>query len=126
MSRLIGFLIGVLYTDWLFHTDNVNAFGFAATTTGERIGSLLFAGGVTVVFYIVCAKLFSSSFFHGVIAASGFFASFDIVVIHWIFELHRLTHGPEADIIEPILVVIGIILLVYGIKKEKKSIRQAS
>lgn len=119
-SRFIGFLIGILYIDWLFHSRDVYAFGFAATTTGERLVALLFAGLGTIVFFMICAKFFLASFFHGVIAASGFFASFDIVVIHWFFKLHRLTYGPEADIIEPILVIVGILLLIYSIKKERK------
>lgn len=121
LARLLGFLIGVLYTDWLFHTGQVLAFELEATTMGERLGALTFGGGATILFYIICAKLFSLSFFYGVIAASGFFASFDIVVFHWIFQLHRITAGPEADIIEPILVVLGVIMLLYGIKKENKN-----
>ncbi|WP_078429152.1 hypothetical protein [Alkalihalobacterium alkalinitrilicum] len=120
MRRILGFLIGVLYTDWLFHTRHVYALELTATTTLERIGVLAIGGGATILFFILCRKFFPISFFHEVIAASGFFASFDIVVFHWIFNLHRLTNGPEADLIEPILVLIGIILFIYGIQKEKK------
>ncbi|MEB1805836.1 MAG: hypothetical protein LPK26_00750 [Bacillaceae bacterium] len=123
MKRTIGFFIGIfvgfLYTDWLFHTQHVHAFEMTATTTVERLSALAFGGAGTILFFIICRKVFSLSFFHGVLAASGFFASFDIVVFHWLFRLHRLTYGPEADIIEPILVVIGIILLVYAVRKEK-------
>ncbi|MDQ0253432.1 hypothetical protein J2S74_000804 [Evansella vedderi] len=119
MSRFIGFLIGVLYMDWIFHSRHVYAFELAATTTAERLGALAFIGLGTILFFIFCAKFFLASFFHGVLAAAGFFASFDIVVIHWIFQLHRLTAGPEANVIEPILVVVGIILFIYAIKRER-------
>ncbi|OLO28186.1 hypothetical protein BTR23_18065 [Alkalihalophilus pseudofirmus] len=75
MRRILGFLIGVLYTDWLFHTRHVYALELTATTTLEWIGALAIGGGATILFFTLCRKFFPISFFHGVIAASGFFAS---------------------------------------------------
>jgi hypothetical protein len=50
----------------------------------------------------------------------GIFLSFDIVVFHWVFRLHRITSGPEANVIEPILVLIGIGFVAYGLTHEKR------
>ncbi|WP_096200605.1 hypothetical protein [Bacillus sp. FJAT-45350] len=122
MNRMIGFLFGILYIDLLFHSSHAYAIELTATTTLQRLGALLFAGVATIIFYYFCRKFFPLSFFHGVIVASGFFASFDIVVIHWIFQLHRLTYGPEVYILEPLLVIIGILMFLYGIKKEREVI----
>ena len=119
LNRMLGFLMGILSMDLLFHTRYVFAIELGATTTGERMGSLLFGAVMTLFFYYLCKKFFPVSFFHGVLAASGFFASFDIMVFHWIFKLHRLTYGPEVNVIEPFLVVVGIAMLVYAIYKER-------
>lgn len=124
MSRILGLLVGALFIDQLFHSHHVFALELTAKTTLERLGALLFGGIMTILFYYVCCKYFPSSFFHGVIVASGFFASFDIIVFHWIFKLHRLTYGPEVNIIEPLLVVAGFIMFSYGITRERKNIQK--
>jgi len=66
-------------------------------------------------------RLGSSSFFHGFLVAVGVFLSLDIVVVHWIFGLHRVTAGPEANVIEPILVAAGIGFVIYGLRRERRS-----
>lgn len=48
------------------------------------------------------------------------FLSVDMALFHWIFRLHRLTSGPEADILEPILVLVGIGFVVYGLARERQ------
>lgn len=120
MSRWIAFILGVFYIDILFHTTHAHALGFEATTIQERLWALFFVLLVTLLVFYICMKVFPPSFFHGVIFASGFFASFDIIVIHWIFQLHRLTEGPEANVLEPILVVMGIGMIIFAILREKK------
>ena len=66
------------------------------------------------------SKLFSRAFFHGFLVATGTILSFDIVLFHWIFQLHRITNGPEADVLEPIFVLFGCCLTWWGIRQEKK------
>jgi hypothetical protein len=71
---------------------------------------------------LVLARRFgSSSFFHGFLVAVGVFLSLDIVVVHWIFRLHRVTAGPEANVIEPILVAFGVGFVIYGLRRERRS-----
>ncbi|MDQ0221354.1 hypothetical protein ELQ35_15700 [Peribacillus cavernae] len=65
--------------------------------------------------------LFSRSFFQGFIEAAGLFLSFDIIVFHWVFQLHRITNGTEANWLGPILVVFGSIFVWYGIKRERQN-----
>ncbi len=122
LARFISYFFGVIYVDLLFHQYQAQAFGFPAQTTGERLGVLAFAGAVTLLFYFISWRFFPPSFFHGVLIASGFFATFDIIVIHWIFHLHRLTYGPEAFIIELLLVITGFGMLAYGLIRERKTI----
>src|SRR6266542_3420965 len=59
----------------------------------------------------------------GVLVAVGVFLSIDIVVVHWIFRLHRVTGGPEANVIEPILVAAGAAFVIYGLRRERRSPR---
>lgn len=51
----------------------------------------------------------------------GVFLSIDIVVVHRIFRLHRVTAGPEANAIEPILVAAGVAFVIYGLRRERRS-----
>ncbi|SER81517.1 DUF2243 domain-containing protein [Salipaludibacillus aurantiacus] len=119
-SRVLSFLIGIFLIDYWFHTGNVQAFGFEAETMAERIGALLFTGAVTLLIFYLAYRFFTCSFFNGVIFAAGFFASFDIFVVHWLFNLHRLTDGPEAIYFEVALVILGIIMIVFSLGNEKK------
>ncbi|UCZ53278.1 DUF2243 domain-containing protein [Bacillus shivajii] len=120
MKRWIAFLVGVLFVDFFFHSGHSFAFGFKAETLIERLSALLFVLVITLFFYYICYKFFARSFFNGVIFASGFFASFDIIVVHWIFQLHRLTYGPEALIIEVLLVLVGVAMIIYAMMQEKR------
>ncbi|WP_096186116.1 hypothetical protein [Evansella halocellulosilytica] len=119
MNKWLSFIVGILFVDLLFHSGHAYAIGLKATTLFERLSALLFTLILTILFYYLCRKFFSNSFFHGVLFSSGFFASFDIIVVHWIFQLHRLTHGPEANILEPFLVVVGITMMIYAITRER-------
>ncbi|WP_078593372.1 hypothetical protein [Evansella clarkii] len=119
MARWVAFLAGALYIDFLFHSGYAHGFGFEATTMAGRLGALFFVLIVTLLVYYISYKFFPPSFFHGVIFASGFFASFDIIVIHWVFQLHRLTYGPEVVVLEPLLVIAGIAMIIFSVKREK-------
>ncbi len=90
-----------------------------ATMTG-RIVVVALGAAVLIGCLVASGRFFSRSFFHGFMVSAGIFLSFDIVVFHWVFRLHRITSGPEANIIEPILVLIGIGFVAYGLTHEKR------
>ncbi|MCP8970422.1 DUF2243 domain-containing protein [Ectobacillus ponti] len=118
-SRFLGLFAGYGLADFYFHSIKAYAMGVQLETAGERIGAVCSGLVLLFGFLVVFKYFFSASFFHGFIVASGLFLSFDIVVFHWFFHLHRITNGPEADWLEPIFVVFGIALLVYGIWRER-------
>lgn len=119
--RLLGAVVGFFTVDFLFHMINALAFGLKANTGPERIGAVGFGILILLLLMILFYRMFSKSFFHGFIVATGLFLSFDIVMFHWIFQLHRITSGPEADWLEPLFVLGGTILLIIGIRKERAS-----
>jgi uncharacterized membrane protein len=88
------------------------------TTMAGRIGVILLAVAFLVLF-LALAKRRGDEFFRGFLVAVGTFLSFDLVVLHWVFRLHRLTIGPEADVIEPMFLVLGIVFIVYGLRVGK-------
>jgi hypothetical protein len=118
-KRMIGFITGFLLTSLFFHSIKANAMGLQLETALDRITAV--GSGLIVLLFlmVIFKKRFSSSFFHGFLVATGLFLSFDIVVFHWFFQLHRITNGPEANWLEPIFVAIGTMFLTYGIKKER-------
>jgi len=63
-------------------------------------------------------RWFSRPFFHGFIASAGLILSLDIALLHWLFQLHRITSGPEADVLEPLFVIAGAALAVIGVRRE--------
>ena len=63
-------------------------------------------------------RFFSRSFFHGFIVSADLILSLDIVLLHWIFQLHRITNGPEADVLEPVFVLCGVAATIIGVKRE--------
>lgn len=105
--------------DFLFHIIDALAIGLKANTATERIGAVGFGILILLLLMTMFHRWFSTSFFHGFIVVTGLFLSFDIVVFHWVFQLHRITSGPEANWLEPLFVLGGTCLLLYGIKKEK-------
>jgi threonine/homoserine/homoserine lactone efflux protein len=117
--RILGAVAGFFLVDFIIHLIDALAFGMKAETQVERIGAVLFGIFVLLVLMVVFYRLFSKAFFNGFTVATGLFLSFDIVVFHWIFQLHRITSGPEANWLEPILVVGGIIMIWFGIKMER-------
>ncbi|MFC0189201.1 DUF2243 domain-containing protein [Fictibacillus aquaticus] len=127
MSRKWLLTGAVLFlTAVLLPSEKAFAFGFEAKSQGERIGAVAFGIVLLIIMLFAVYKAFTRSFFNGFVAAIGFFLSVDTVVFHWIFQLHRITKGPEANILEPIFVVIGAIFIWYGVRSEKKISRPSS
>ncbi|WP_026695539.1 DUF2243 domain-containing protein [Peribacillus kribbensis] len=117
--RVLGALAGFLLTDFLFHLVDAFAAGFKAETPAGRIGAVFSGVLILLVFMFFIRRFFSRSFFNGFTVAVGLFLSFDIVVFHWIFQLHRITNGPEANWLEPLFVLGGLITIWFGLKQEK-------
>jgi hypothetical protein len=64
-------------------------------------------------------RIYPPPFFRGFLVAVGIIFSFDVVVFHWVFQLHRITDGSEADVIEPVLVAIGLGFVLHGLLRER-------
>lgn len=97
-----------------------------AETSAERILVVVLGAVVLLLSLALVQRLYPGSFFRGFLVAVGIFLSFDIVVFHWIFRLHRITEGSEANVIEPLLVLFGIGLVAYGIRSELADRRGAA
>jgi hypothetical protein len=124
MFRQVISLFTIGYGLFLLFPSEVHAMGLEAETSTQRIGAILLGALVFIMFMLHCHRRFTKSFFNGFIVSTGLFFSFDIVVFHWVFNLHRITSGSEADILEPILVLIGIIFLVLGLRNESHDVRK--
>jgi hypothetical protein len=118
-QRIFGMTAALALSDLFFHSADAFAASLRAETMAGRLGALLLALAIMVGAMIGARLWFPRSFFHGFIVATGVFLSIDIVLVHWIFQLHRITNGPEANVIEPILVVLGIVFLWFGIRNER-------
>jgi predicted membrane protein DUF2243 len=90
-----------------------------ADTTTERVLAVLLGAGILLLMLALVWRRFPRTFVHGFVVAAGVFLSVDIVVFHWILRLHRITAGPEADVIEPVLVALGAGFLTYGLLGER-------
>ena len=90
-------------------------------STGEGRVAVVLLGAATLVLTLALARRSSSSsFFRGFLVAVGVIFSFDIVVFHWVFGLHRITAGTEADVIEPIVVATGVAFVALGLRNEAR------
>ncbi|MFD0049674.1 DUF2243 domain-containing protein [Actinomycetes bacterium NPDC127524] len=103
-----------------FHSIHAHAMGIKLESMGGRLGAVGTGIVILIILAIFIERVFSRSFFHGFLVSTGLFLSFDIVVFHWLFGLHRITNGPEANWLEPIFVVCGTITMFFGIRKEWK------
>jgi hypothetical protein len=97
----------------------VLAFGLKATTTTQRVLAVQVGALILLPMLALMRRWFARSFFHGFLVAVGTFLSFDIVLFHWVFKLHRITSGQEANVIEPLLVALGIGFVAYGVRRER-------
>ncbi len=60
---------------------------------------------------------------NGALIAAGSITIVDNVVAHWLLGLHRAVPGPAADIVEPVLVALGAIVLLFGAVREARARR---
>jgi hypothetical protein len=118
-QRLFGMTAALAVTNMFFHSSDALAMTLKAETMAGRIGAVMLAVAIIVAAMIGSRLWFPRPFFHGFVVATGLFLSFDIVLLHWIFQLHRITSGPEANVLEPIFVVVGVGFLVFGIRGER-------
>ncbi|TLS52308.1 hypothetical protein FE782_10055 [Paenibacillus antri] len=118
LQRTGGVFLGYAFAELLLHAARASAYGLKAQTLAGKLGALLFGVAVLAGCIVWLKRRFPRSFYHGFIVSTGLFFSFDIVTFHWIFGLHRITDGPEANVLEPILVAAGCFLLVRGLRDE--------
>jgi len=119
-----GMAVGAIAMHQLFHFQEAAAFTLKATNLAERLGSASAAVILFVILAYLAFNFFSRSFFHGFIVSAGLILSLDIVFLHWIFQLHRITSGPEADVLEPLFVLCGMALTIIGVKRELAAARR--
>jgi uncharacterized membrane protein len=100
--------------------------GLGITTMAGRIAVLAFGSAFFIACLEAARRYYSRAFFHGFLVSAGIFLSFDVVVFHWIFGLHRVTSGPEANVIEPLAVLLGIVFIAYGLTREKSHVSRES
>ncbi|WP_112883279.1 DUF2243 domain-containing protein [Paenibacillus montanisoli] len=117
--KFMGAVVAFFVTEFMFHMMDAFAAGLKADTPIERIGAVLCGITVLAILMAVFRKFFSRSFYNGFVVAVGLFLSFDIAVFHWVFQLHRITNGPEANWLEPVFVVSGIVFVAHGVKKDR-------
>jgi hypothetical protein len=96
-----------------------------ADTTPQRVLVVMLGAGILLLMLVLVRRWFARTFFHGFLVAVGIFLSFDIVVFHWVFQLHRIRAGREADVIEPLLVALGIGFVTYGLRRDRAEQRGA-
>lgn len=121
LKRFLGLLAGFIGVDFNLHFIEAYTMSLEATSAVGRIGAVLFGVIIQIILLVIFKLYFASSFFNGFVVAIGVFLIFDNVVFHWIFQLHRITNGSEANILEPLAVLIGILFLWYGLSKERYS-----
>jgi hypothetical protein len=96
---------------------------FPVGTAAGRIAVLAIALAVLGGCLLWSKRATSPSFFLGVLAGTGLVLSFDIVWVHWIFGLHHVTNAPEDVVIEPLLVLTGLLFLWYALTRERRHTR---
>ena len=94
------------------------------TLWSKAAGSHTFLVGLLALvgFLLWSKRATSASFFWGVLAGTGFVLSFDIVWVHWIFGLHHLTNTKMDLVLEPLLVLLGLVFLWFAITRERRQV----
>src|SRR5437879_9485694 len=101
--------------------DPVLAFTlYPVTAPAGQIAVLAAAIAALIGFLLWSKRATSASFFWGVLAGTGFVLSFDIVWVHWIFGLHHLTNTQMDLVLEPLLVLLGLVFLWFAITRERR------
>jgi threonine/homoserine/homoserine lactone efflux protein len=88
-----------------------------------RLAVLVVAIAVLVAVLLWARRATSHSFFLGVLVGTGLVLSFDIVWVHWIFGLHHITNHQEDVVLEPLLVVTGLVFMWFGVTRERQHVR---
>jgi hypothetical protein len=99
---------------------------YPVTAPGGQIAVLTVAVAVLIGFLVWSKRATSASFFWGVLAGTGFVLSFDIVWVHWIFGLHHLTNTQMDLVLEPPLVLLGLVFLWFAITRERRQASRAT
>ena len=108
-------------------TELVLAFTlYPVTAPAGQIAVLTAAVAALVGFLLWSKRATSASFFWGVLAGTGFVLSFDIVWVHWIFGLHHLTNTQMDLVLEPLLVLLGLLFLWIAITRERHQANKAT
>src|SRR2546429_5721776 len=101
--------------------DPVLAFTlYPVTAPAGQIAILAAAIAALIGFLLWSKRATSASFFWGALAGIGFVLSFDIVWVHWIFGLHHLTNTKMDLVLEPLLVLLGLVFLWFAITRERR------
>ena len=123
----VGLLVGAGLTIVGLHQAHapspnlVLAFTFyPVTNPAGQLAVLAVAVAALVAFQLWSLRATSAAFFRGVLAGTGFVLSFDIVWVHWIFGLHHLTNTQMDLVLEPALVLIGLVFLWFAITRERR------
>ena len=93
---------------------------FMPETMAGRVAGVLLAVLVLLATLYLANRWYSVSFFNGFLVAVGIFLSFDLFLVHWMMELHRITSGEEAIWLEIPLFVAGVIFIVIGVGRERQ------
>jgi hypothetical protein len=91
---------------------------YPVTTPGAQLAVLAGAIAALIGFQLWSHRATSAPFFRGVAAGNGFVLTFDIVWVHWMFGLHHLTNTQMDVVLEPLLVLVGLVLLWFAITQE--------
>ena len=87
------------------------------TMTG-RVGAVLLVTALLFGAIYLAHRLYSASFVNGFLVATGLFLTLDLVLVHWVFELHRITSGSEAIWLEVVFVLAGFVFITIGLRRE--------
>ena len=107
--------------------DLVLAFAlYPVTAPAGQLTVLAAAIAALFGFLLWSKRATSASFFLGALAGIGFVLSFDIVWVHWIFDLHHLTNTKMDIVLEPLLVLLGLVFLWFAITRERRQANSAT
>ena len=98
---------------------------YPVTLPAGQLAVLAAAIAALIGFLLWSKRATSASFFCGALAGTGFVLSFDIVWVHWIFGLHHLTNTKMDLVLEPLLVLLGLVFLWFAITRERQVNRAA-
>ncbi|MEX1287611.1 MAG: DUF2243 domain-containing protein [Acidimicrobiia bacterium] len=101
--------------------------GFVPQTMAGRIGGVGLAVAILLGTIWLAHRQYSVSFVNGFLVAVGIFLTFDLFLVHWVLELHRVTSGPEALWIEITLFTAGLLFAYVGLRREyRKALTQTA